>query len=255
MRILALLLLLGLTPTMAHAPRTVLWRLDCGSFVTQGLSDGCYLVRHKGRYLLWDAGLDGDLAGKSPQQLHGHAVQLRASLIDQLALLGLKRDDISVLAISHPHFDHIGQAAAFPQAVLMIGKQDWDGLLAHPSDLSERLGPWVTGHAKVEPVAGDKDVFGDGAVVMLAVPGHTPGHHALMLRLDRLGTVLLTGDLFDSAAQRRDGTIMPHNADPAATRASYARFNRIAAQSHAIVIIPHDSDDIAKLPAFPHAAD
>jgi N-acyl homoserine lactone hydrolase len=255
MRLVMLLLLMGLAPAMARAPATVLWRLDCGSFVTQYFSDGCYLVRHKGRYLLWDAGLDGDLAGKPPQQLHGHVVQVRASMAEQLALLGLKPDDISILAISHPHFDHIGQAVDFPHAVLMIGKPDWDTLLAHPSDLSERLKPWVSGGAKVEPVTGDHDVFGDGAVVMLAMPGHTPGHHALMVRLDGKGTVLLTGDLYDSAAQRREGTVMPHNADPAATRASYARFEKIAAQTHAIVIIPHDSDDIGKLPAFPHAAD
>ncbi len=30
-----------------------------------------------------------------------------------------------------------------------------------------------------EAVVGDKDVYGDGSVVMLTLPGHTPGHHRL----------------------------------------------------------------------------
>ena len=54
---------------------------------------------------------------------------------------------------------------------------------------------WISGGGKVEPVPRDKDVFGDGTVVMLDMPGHTPGHHSLLVRLEGKGTVLLTGDL------------------------------------------------------------
>ena len=46
----------------------------------------------------------------------------------------------------------------------------------------------------MEPVTGDKDVFGDGSVVMLDMPGHTPGHHALLMKLAHKGYVLLSGD-------------------------------------------------------------
>ena len=34
---------------------------------------------------------------------------------------------------------------------------------------------WIKGESKVEPVPLDKDVFGDGSVIMLYTPGHTPG--------------------------------------------------------------------------------
>ena len=52
-----------------------------------------------------------------------------------------------------------------------------------------------SGGGAVEPVARDKDIFGDGRVVMLDMPGHTPGHHTLLVRLAGMGPVLLTGDL------------------------------------------------------------
>ena len=44
-------------------------------------------------------------------------------------------------------------------------------------------------------MVGDKDVFGDGSVIMLNTPGHTPGHHSLLVKLKEMGNVLITGDL------------------------------------------------------------
>ena len=40
----------------------------------------------------------------------------------------------------------------------------------------------------------DKDVFGDGSVIMLNTPGHTPGHHSLLVKLPQKGAVILVGD-------------------------------------------------------------
>lgn len=46
---------------------------------------------------------------------------------------------------------------------------------------------WIKGGSKVEAVANDKDVFGDGSVTMLRLPGHTPGHNGLLVRLKKAG--------------------------------------------------------------------
>jgi glyoxylase-like metal-dependent hydrolase (beta-lactamase superfamily II) len=46
------------------------------------------------------------------------------------------------------------------------------------------------------------DVFGDGAVIIKAAPGHSPGHQVLVLNLARSGRVMLAGDLYHYPQER-----------------------------------------------------
>jgi glyoxylase-like metal-dependent hydrolase (beta-lactamase superfamily II) len=256
------------------APPVSLWRLDCGRFVEKGLVDSCYLVRHGDTYLLWDAGVGADLAGQGPRRIENNLVALDAALAPQLAAIGVRPEQVAILALSHAHFDHVGQAADFPHATLMLGREDWDDLVvaanlasrsALPPDLAgrrppsayslARLAPWLGGRGRADPVDGDRDLFGDGRVVMIAAPGHSPGHHVLLVRLKHGGSILLTGDLWATERQRRDGTVSAHNPDPAATRSSHAKVERLARRLGARIVIGHDPGDVASLPAFPAAAD
>jgi len=61
------------------------------------------------------------------------------------------------------------------------------------ADSAKGLAHWLSGQGKLEAVTGDKDIFGDGRVVMLKLPGHTPGHYAMLVRLAS-GPVLLSRD-------------------------------------------------------------
>jgi glyoxylase-like metal-dependent hydrolase (beta-lactamase superfamily II) len=101
---------------------------------------------------------------------------------------------------------------------------------------------------------GDVDVFGDGSVVAMNLPGHTPGHMALLVKLAS-GPVLLSGDLYHSDEARVKKGIPPFNTSRADTLASIDRFERVAKNLGAKVIIQHEPADIAKLPAFPKAAE
>jgi len=107
----------------------------------------------------------------------------------------------------------------------------------------------------IEPVVGDKDIFGDGSVVMIDLPGHTPGHHALLVKLAHTGYVLLSGDAAHFAENYASNGVPSFNSNRADTLASFDRFKKLAANLHATVIIQHEPADIAKLPAFPKAAD
>ena len=119
----------------------------------------------------------------------------KVSLVDLLAQINVKPEQIKYVGISHYHGDHIGQVGSFPKATLLIGKGDWDVLTspnrpenANPTPFAN----WIKGESKVEPVPLDKDVFGDGSVTMLYTPGHTPGHHSLLVKLPQTGTVLVS---------------------------------------------------------------
>jgi len=113
---------------------------------------------------------------------------------------------------------------------------------------------WISESRKVEPLTGDKDVFGDGSVIVLRMPGHTPGHSGLLVRLKEMGPVLLTGDLVHFRENYESGGVPSFNFDRAATVASIERMKQIVANLKATVVIQHDMRDIAKLPAFPAAA-
>ena len=97
-------------------------------------------------------------------------------------------------------------------------------------------------------------MFGDGTVVMLDMPGHTPGHHSLLVKLKEKGNVLLTGDQAHFRENYESNGVPTFNFNRADTLASFDRFKQIAKNLNATVIIQHDPRDIDKLPAFPAAA-
>ena len=263
-------------PSAAPAQKTAepdikLWRLDCGDFVmkrfgawfsdtfqypegSRKLVGSCYLIRHGDKYLLWDTGMSDGLIGK-PIDNDQQTMSLKVSLLDQLKRIDVPPAQISLVGISHYHDDHIGQAKHFPQATLVIGQADWNAVKGEErrKDAREFLAPWISGGSKVVPVGGDADLFRDGRVVMLAMPGHTPGHSALLVRLAS-GPVLLSGDQYHFTEAVKNRGVPSFNVDRADTLASHDRFDRIAKNLGAKVVIQHEPADIAKLPAFPAAA-
>jgi N-acyl homoserine lactone hydrolase len=254
-----LLALAALFLTPAPPAEVEMWRLDCGAINGADFSwfsdthryDGqkrdlvvsCYLIRHGDQYLLWDAGLGGKALGDHP------------TLIAQLARIGVKPEQVRYVGISHRHYDHIGQAASFPGATLLIGTEDLETLKAS-KDAGERAAvlPWIEGGAKAEAVKGDRNIFGDGSVVMLDMPGHTAGHHALLVRLKNMGPVLLSGDLYHARESYEHDQVPGFNVDRADTLASFHRFKGIADTLKATVIVQHEVLDVSKLPYLPEGA-
>ncbi|WP_240913755.1 N-acyl homoserine lactonase family protein [Sphingomonas sp. HDW15A] len=241
-----------------------LLRLDCGTldvklenFSDTGMYAGqkrtlaasCYLVRNGDRYLLWDTGVDGALAGK-PKDKQG--TFLKETIATQLSRIGLKPSNINYVGISHYHYDHTGQLTDFPNATLLQGKADWDIVKVWPP-AEPRYRRWLTGGGRLELVEGDKDVFGDGSVRMIDLPGHTEGHHALLVKLAS-GPVLISGDQYHFTENRTVGGVPSFNVNRADTLASHDRFEKLAKNLKAKVIIQHEPADISKLPAFPETA-
>ena len=220
------------------------------------LTYSCYLVRHGDRYLLWDT---GNPLGDAPEAP-------KVALVEQLRDIGLDPDAIEFVGISHHHSDHTGQLASFPTATLLIGREDLALMSADqppagmaPEEFDMRrapFAPWTAGKGKLQPLRGDShDVFGDGSVVMIRLPGHTPGHHALLVRLEQKGDVLLTGDVTHFHENYASNGVPTWNSDRADSLASLDRFRKTAENLDATVIIQHDPRDIGKLPAWPAFAD
>ena len=257
--------LVSLSASAQGAPEVTLTRFECGTQqapteVNLRFSDtyaygdlklqfvfSCYLIKHGNEYMIWDTG----------HSMSAGAVAPKVSLVDLLGQVNVKPDQIKYVGVSHYHGDHIGQVGSFPKATLLIGKGDWDALTSAkpgPGVNPEPFANWIKGEGKVEPLPLDKDVFGDGTVMVLNTPGHTPGHHSLMVKLPQTGNVLLTGDLAHFRENYDNNGVPSFNVNRAETVASIDRFKKIATNLKATVIIQHDARDVSKLPAFPAAA-
>ena len=213
------------------------------------VTDSCYLIRHGNQNMVWDTGLPAETKNK-PMNENGMVASIDRTLADQLGQLGVKPADVSVLGISHMHGDHIGQAAQFTNARLVVGKGDFDRLAGRPED---SLKGWRGAGQQVTLATADVDVFGDGSVVALHLPGHTPDHLALLVKLAS-GPVLLTGDLYHTTIARQKRAVPGFNTSREQTLQSMDKFEKIAKDTGAKVIIQHEPNDIPLLPAFPEAA-
>ena len=259
-------------PAAPPAPRAELslWRLDCGEFEfndynsffsdtseyapgSKRLVGSCYLIRHGDRYMLWDTGIPGATVGQ-PIRTPALSASLRSRIVDQLARIDVRPEQVTIIGISHYHFDHTGQAADFPHARLIMGAGDIAALRSDAPGLPrEPLQHWLSGGGTLTPARADVDVFEDGSVVMMNLPGHTPGHYGLLVRLAS-GPVLLSGDAYHFAEQVERRGVPPFNTSRAESLASMDRFDRLARNLGARAIIQHEPADVAKLPAFPEAA-
>lgn len=247
-----------------------MWRLDCGEMIIEDISyfsdsyayegrsatigNGCYLIRNGDDYLLWDAGLPKESLGdKTPDD--GWISSISITLADQLRAIGLDPSDVDFIAVSHFHGDHVGQAEDFDRATLLISEADAAAIRNAPQgNARRRLAPWFDGRSSMTTFKGDFDVFGDRSATILAMPGHTPGHGALLVRLPKTGAVLLTGDLFHFRDEIGKRNVSRWNTSRADTLSSIERFEQIVDALDPIVIVQHEPADIGLLPAFPASA-
>src|SRR4029079_15014162 len=179
------------TGALAQTAEVTLTRLDCGTGFNDArrFSDtfaytdqkkpftfSCYVIKHGDDYMVSDTGY---LPRSNPNAS-------KVTLGEQLTQLKIKPDQVKYVGISHFHADHTGQLDTVPNATLLIGQKEWDALTAPKPMAGANVAGfkhWISGGGKVEPQAADKDVFGDGTVVVLRTPGHTPGHQSLLVRL------------------------------------------------------------------------
>ncbi len=199
--------------------------------------DNCYLIRHTTGWMLWDTGVsdaiaampDG-LAPADPKATHWNRPKTLASQLEQL---GVKPSDIKFLAVSHTHPDHTGNVEMFSNAMLFVQKAEyeWPGANNAPRFKPEH---------PVTKLEGDRDVFGDGSVTIIATPGHTPGHQSLLVKLPKTGALLLTGDAVHFKSNWDNRGVPSNNFDKDKTAASMQRMADVLAKEKAQLWINHD---------------
>jgi N-acyl homoserine lactone hydrolase len=229
-----------------------LYVLNCGEGVAGDISrwspgvnegksmdfvDNCYLIKHSQGWFLWDTGItdavadmpDG-LAPADPRAVTWHRPKKLAAQLEQL---GVKPADIKAMAISHTHPDHIGNVEMFPNAMLYVQKAEyeWPGANNAPRFKVEH---------PVTKLEGDRDIFGDGSLVILSTPGHTPGHQSLLVKLPKTGEVVLSGDAVHFKSNWENRGVPVNNFSKDQTLASMQKISDTLTQDKAQLWINHD---------------
>ena len=205
----------------------------------------CYLVEHPRGTLVWDTGLP-------------FAPDAENTLESQLAGLGYGFGDITYVAMSHMHGDHAGNANAFKDSIWLAREAEREYAF---SGETEGVG-WGTPEIYSElensetiVIEGDDDhdVFGDGRVVIVSTPGHTPGHQVLFVDLAETGPIVLSGDLYHTAPSYELRRVPTFNFDEAQTRASFEKLDAFMEETGAELWIEHDHahhESLRKAPEY-----
>jgi glyoxylase-like metal-dependent hydrolase (beta-lactamase superfamily II) len=252
-------------PAQPRPPQSLrLYVLDCGKITpanvdAYGLKPSemtntnmitpCFLIVHPRGSLIWDTGEIPDSAfkdGISPQKLNAFTVD--RPLLPQLAAIGYTTANITYLALSHYHGDHVANASLFAGSTWIVQKGDRDRILA-PRPAEPPAAGRVPDSKFFEGLANSKtvllngedhDVFGDGTVVVKSTPGHTPGHQSLFLKLANTGNVLLSGDLYHYPEEITYRKIPSFDTDKEQTAKSREMIEEFVKQSRAQLWIQHD---------------
>ena len=211
-----------------------------------------WLVRHPKGNLLFDTGIRCDAADDPPAKL-GRRIAATYRLagaadenpVDQLALLGLKPDDITYVVNSHLHFDHCGCNELFPRAKFLVQRAELDAARAPKT---HAFGPGWNHALDYVPIDGEHDVFGDGSTILFPTPGHTPGHQSLKVRVAADRWIVMTADACYTA-EHMAGDLLPGVAwNEPVMRASLAQLRRLGERSDTTLIYGHDAAQWLHLP-------
>jgi len=232
-----------------------LYVVDCGTLVYNrpedyqltreqvadtNMSVPCFVVMHPKGILLFDTGLSDRLVGRPLWENvdEGYGQIRFNTLRSALADIGVTPADITYLAISHSHWDHVGNANDYAGSTWLTQKAERDFMFGPGADKTYLPTYDALAHAKQVVFEGDHDVFGDGTVLLKFTPGHTPGHQALYVKLAHTGGVVVSGDLYHYCEERTLHR-MPKEEETTGTPASREKMERFLTEKHAQLWIGH----------------
>lgn len=208
------------------------------------------LIVHPDGVLLWESGMipdDGFPSDGSPA-IDDISIATK-TLRSQLAEIGYTPTDIDFFAMSHLHSDHNGNANEYAGSHWIVQRADRD-MMFGPEEQQLMLVEHFDALKNSETTIlenKDYDIFGDGSVIIISAPGHTPGHQVLLVNLPNTGSVLLAGDLYHYPEEITTGRFPTFEFDPSISAPSREKVRKIVEENDAQMWIGHDKPTHARL--------
>jgi N-acyl homoserine lactone hydrolase len=222
-----------------------------------------FVVEHRRGLLVFDTGLNASFAahpssyvGPFGDQWLPFSSAPGMNLSAQMRARGLPPEDVQYVLLSHLHYDHTGDLRAFPQARLVVTRQEWRAaqalfrrsrgylgkdyaglaftLLDFPSGNGDASNPTLEGEYGL-------DVLDDGSLVLVPTFGHTHGHQSLLVFLPD-GVVLLAGDAVYVQEGYTIPAAQPHTDAPESAWRSTIALRILAKEDPQAIIVPTHDD-------------
>jgi glyoxylase-like metal-dependent hydrolase (beta-lactamase superfamily II) len=221
-------------------------------------------------YVLWDTGYAPrmlDVTRRFPFSLYARITPLRLdpalALVNQLTRLQVAPADIQWIILSHFHADHIAGLLDFPQARILCSAEAYQAVAAArgfsalrkafipalmPMDFASRARMLEDFSGATLPFLGPTvDLFDDGALLAVRLPGHARGQIGVLVNSTR-GPVLLAADSCWLSRSYRERRAPPRIAnlildDPRATRKTIDALHVFAVARPNVNIIPTHCPD------------
>ena len=201
------------------------------------------------------------------------SVDATQSAASQLSRLGVAAEDVATIVVSHFHADHVAGLRDFPNATVVCAREAWTGVTARgrvaslrlgflhdlmPDDIDARLsfaeeraafalsGPY-------RAFGTGRDLFGDGSIVVVPLPGHARGHVGVLLPVTPDGATFFIGDAAWSHAGYARSAPPPFATtaflgDTAEYRRTLRNIGVLSRADPFVRIVPAHASDVAELP-------
>ncbi len=217
-----------------------------------------FLITHPEGNVLFDTGPHPDVFDDAVARWGGLAKAFQpigdenSGILAQLETINCKPDGIRYVVNSHLHFDHAGGNQFFPAATFLVSKAelmfarqpgnegngyfqaDWN----HPLNYQEITVPF--------------DIYGDGSLVIVPLPGHTPGHQILIVRQKEQQTIILSGDSVPLKEHFNNLVVSRNNDNNEQVIESVKQLHGLVESEKAFLVHGHDSEQWRELKKHHH---
>ena len=212
----------------------------------------CVLLRDARGNVLFDTGCHPSVVQDAAARWGGLAKLIEPimgpddNVITGLAALGLGPNHIDLVVCSHLHPDHCGCNEFFTKATVMVHARELEAVRSADAAMRGYVAADWDHPLRIESLTGERDLYDDGRIVLIPLPGHTPGMLAALVALPRTGLVLLASDTVSLRATLDTGILPKNTWNADALAKSLDEVRRIEA-SGATVICGHDAAQWAGL--------